>query len=247
MIFDMNNSTINKTLGFYSKVSNESNFINSFKYLNINIIENYEKFYHSVENSNKHIIISPGIVYLIGSEYIILKCPEIEEHLYGSLSYTKNTIGLAKIRISNWGLNEESTSYLKLQLREFHPIGKLTKMTLKFENADGSLYNFRGVNHNIVFAVHYYSAKQKKVFEKSVINPDYKMNFIEYKYSHDDIEEESDVDDEENYSKISIENYKIMENKYGGDKYTNGYELDYNKIKDELYNNIYKSESDSDL
>jgi len=38
-----------------------------------------------------------------------------------------------------------------------------------------------------------------------------------------------------------------MENKYGGDKYTNGYELDYNKIKDELYNNIYKSESDSDL
>ena len=247
MIFDMNNSTINKTLGFYSKVSNDSSFINSFKYLNINIIENYEKFYHSVENSNKHIIISPGIVYLIGSEYIILKCPEIEEHLYGSLSYTKNTIGLAKIRISNWGLNEESTSYLKLQLREFHPIGKLTKMTLKFENADGSLYNFRGVNHNIVFAVHYYSAKQKKVFEKSVINPDYKMNFIEYKYSHDDIEEESDVDDEENYSKINIENYKIMENKYGGDKYTNGYELDYNKIKDELYNNIYKSESDSDL
>ena len=129
----MNKSTLNKTLGFYSKVSDNLEFINNYSYLNINKINTYEKFYHSIKiiDSNKYRIIAPGIVYLIGSEYIILKCPEIEEHLYGSLSYTKNTIGLAKIRVSNWGLNEESTSYLKLKLREFHPIGKLSKITLQ--------------------------------------------------------------------------------------------------------------------
>ena len=240
IIFDMNKSTLNKTLGFYSKVSDNLEFINNYSYLNINKINTYEKFYHSIKiiNSNKHRIVSPGIVYLIGSEYIILKCPEIEEHLYGSLSYTKNTIGLAKIRVSNWGLNEESTSYLKLKLREFHPIGKLSKITLQFENAEGNLYDFRGVNHNIVFAIHYYSAKQKQNFEKSIINPQYKMNFMDYKYSQEEKEEDSDIEDDENNSLINIEDYKKMEQKYSDKKFENGYELDYNKIRKNLYDNI---------
>tara|TARA_B110000003_G_scaffold254426_1_gene270404 strand:- start:8986 stop:11613 length:2628 start_codon:yes stop_codon:yes gene_type:complete len=240
IIFDMNKSTLNKTLGFYSKVSDNLEFINNYSYLNINKINAYEKFYHSIKiiDSNKYRIIAPGIVYLIGSEYIILKCPEIEEHLYGSLSYTKNTIGLAKIRVTNWGLNEESTSYLKLKLREFHPIGKLSKITLQFENAEGNLYDFRGVNHNIVFAVHYYSAKQKQNFEKSIINPEYKMNFMDYKYSQEEKEEESDIEDDENNSLINIEEYKKMEQKYSDKKFENGYELDYNKIRKKLYDNI---------
>lgn len=245
IIFDMNKSTLNKTLGFYSKVSDNLEFINNYSYLNINKINIYEKFYHSIKiiNSNKYRIIAPGIVYLIGSEYIILKCPEIEEHLYGSLSYTKNTIGLAKIRVSNWGLNEESTSYLKLKLREFHPIGKLSKITLLFENSEGNLYDFRGVNHNIVFAVHYYSAKQKQKFEKSIINPEYKINFMDYKYSQEEKEEESDIEDDENNSLINIEDYKKMEKKYSDKKFENGYELDYNKIREKIYNNI---DNDSD-
>lgn len=240
IILDMNKSTLNKTLGFYSKVTDNLEFINNYTYLNINKINTYEKFYHSIKiiDSNKYRIIAPGIVYLIGSEYIILKCPEIEEHLYGSLSYTKNTIGLAKIRVSNWGLNEESTSYLKLKLREFHPIGKLSKITLQFENAEGNLYDFRGVNHNIVFAVHYYSAKQKQIFEKSIINPEYKMNFMDYKYSQEEKEEESDIEDDENNSLINIEDYKKMEKKYSDKKFENGYELDYNRIREKLYDNI---------
>ena len=97
----MNKSTLNKTLGFYSKVSDDLQYSNNYTYLNINKINIYERFYHSIKIDNKYKIIAPGIVYLIGSEYIILKCPEIEEHLYGSLSYTKNTVGLAKIR-GNW-------------------------------------------------------------------------------------------------------------------------------------------------
>lgn len=237
IIFDMNNSTLNKTLGFYSKVNESSEYLYNYTYLNINKIINYEKFYHSInlESTNKYTIIAPGIVYLIGSEYIILKCPEIEEHLYGSLSYTKNTIGLAKIRVSNWGLNEESTSYLKLKLREFHPIGKLSKITLRFENANGVLYDFRGVNHNIVFAIHYYSAKQKQNFEKSIINPEYKMNYLDYKYSQEEFEEDSDIENEENHSRVTIEDYKKMEKIYSDKKFDNGHELDYNEIIKNIY------------
>ena len=238
IILNMNKSTLNKTLGFYSKVNDNLLYSNNYIYLNINKINTYEKYYHSIKINNKHTIIAPGIVYLIGSEYIILKCPEIEEHLYGSLSYTKNTVGLAKIRVSNWGLNEENTAYLKLKLREFHPIGKLSKITLRFENAEGNLYDFRGVNHNIVFAIHYYSAKQKQNFEKSIINPEYKMNFIDYKYLQEENEEDSDIEDNINNSIINIEDYKKIEKKYSDKKYDNGYELDYNMIRQNLYNNI---------
>lgn len=238
IILDMNKSTLNKTLGFYSKVSDDLQYSNNYTYLNINKINIYEKFYHSIKIDNKYRIIAPGIVYLIGSEYIILKCPEIEEHLYGSLSYTKNTVGLAKIRVSNWGLNEETTSYLKLKLREFHPIGKLSKITLKFENAEGLLYDFRGVNHNIVFAIYYYSAKQKQNFEKSVINPEYKMNYIDYKYLQEENEEDSDIENDINDSVISIEDYKKMEKKYSDKEYDSGYELNYENIRKKLYDNI---------
>jgi hypothetical protein len=238
IILDMNKSTLNKTLGFYSKVSDDLQYSNNYTYLNINKINIYEKFYHSIKIDNKYRIIALGIVYLIGSEYIILKCPEIEEHLYGSLSYTKNTVGLAKIRVSNWGLNEETTSYLKLKLREFHPIGKLSKITLKFVNAEGLLYDFRGVNHNIVFAIYYYSAKQKQNFEKSVINPEYKMNYIDYKYLQEENEEDSDIENDINDSVISIEDYKKMEKKYSDKEYDSGYELNYENIRKKLYDNI---------
>lgn len=245
IIFDMNNSTCDEMLGFFSKVSNDVIYKNNFIKLEINNSVNYDKFYHSIDDNNNNnidIIISPGIVYLIGSKYILLKCPEIEQHLYGSFSYTKNTIGLAKLRTSHWGLNEDTNTFFKLPLREFHPLGKLDRLTLRFENIDGSLYNFRGVNHDIIFAIHYYIPKQQKILEKSIINPEYKMNYMDYKYTQEDQESETSSEDENNYSKINIDNYKNKEIKYDNDIYNNGYEIDYNKLRQDAYKN--KSESD---
>jgi len=247
IILDMNNSTADETLGFYSNVSKNDMFSTYFKRLSINNNINYEKSYHSVDSVlDNNVIIAPGIVYLIGSKYVLLKCPEIEQHLYGSLSYSKNTIGLAKIRTTHWGLNEESNALFKLKLREFHPIGKLSKITLRFENADGTLYDFRGVNHDIVFAIHYYSPKQNSKFSNPIINPEYKMNFMEYKYSQEEQEQESDSGDENNYSRINIDNYKKKEIQYGGKDFNNGYEVNYENIKNNLYNEIQNDNSDSD-
>jgi len=247
IILDMNNSNADETFGFYSNVSKNDMFLTYFTRLSINNNINYEKSYHSVESVlDNNVIIAPGIVYLIGSKYVLLKCPEIEQHLYGSLSYSKNTIGLAKIRTTHWGLNEESNALFKLKLREFHPIGKLSKITLRFENADGSLYDFRGVNHDIVFAIHYYSPKQTKTFSNPIINPEYKMNFMEYKYSQEEQEQESDSGDENNYSRIDIDNYKKKEILYGGKDFNNGYEVNYENIKNDLYNEIKNNNSDSE-
>ena len=141
---------------------------------------------------------------------------------------------------------EESNTFFKLQLREFHPIGKLARLTLRFENADGTLYNFRGVNHDIIFAIHYYSAKKIKPLKQSIYNPEYNMDFLKYKYNtkdNDDYSGDSESDNEK-YLKINLNNYKKKELLYINDKFSNGNEIDYEKIKKKLYENINNSEND---
>ena len=222
-ILDMKRSTISENLGFdlYANQNTQDRYIYKDIY---RYNDNMKKIFHSVVNDNQvkefndgkvdiYKIVSPGIVYFIGNKYIVMKCPEIEAHLYGSLSYSKYTLGLAKFRVDNVGINSERLSITKLPVREFHPIGKLAKMTLRFETNKGTLYDFKGVNHNIVFAIYYYEPIQKKFPEGSLLNPEYKMNYIDYQYNQEEIEGDSD-DDEEDFSRDNIMDYKKKENMY---------------------------------
>jgi len=225
-ILDMKRSTISENVGF--DLYNSSNTNNRYAYKKIYDNSIMNKIFHSILNNNqnkefnsvnvdKYIIISPGIVYFIGNKYIIMRCPEIEEHLYRSLSYSKVSLGLAKFRVDNIGINNEKLSITKLPVREFHPIGKLSRMTLKFETNNGTLYDFKGVNHNIVFAIYYYEPIQKNFPTGSVLNPEYKMNYIEYQYKQEDIEGDDDDDEEEDFSRDNIETYIKKEKEYDED------------------------------
>ena len=222
-ILDMKRSTISENLGF--DLHANQNTLGRYIYKDIyRYNNNMIKIFHSVTNDNQvkefndgkvdiYKIVSPGIVYFIGNKYIVMKCPEIEAHLYGSLSYSKYTLGLAKFRVDNVGINSERLSITKLPVREFHPIGKLAKMSLRFETNKGTLYDFKGVNHNIVFAIYYYEPIQKKFPEGSLLNPEYKMNYIDYQYNQEEIEGDSD-DDEEDFSRDNIMDYKKKEKMY---------------------------------
>jgi hypothetical protein len=163
-----------------------------------------------------YVITSPGIVYFIGNKYIIMRCPEIEEHLYRSLSYSKNALGLAKFRVDSIGINSEKLTITKIPVREFHPIGKLSRMSLRFETNKGTLYDFKGINHNIIFAIFYYEPIQKNVPTNSILNPEYKMNYLDYLYKQEEIEGDSDDDNEdsEDFSRDNIDDYKTKENLY---------------------------------
>ena len=177
------------------------------------------------------------MVNLLGTKYIILKSPEIEDHLYGSFSYTKNTLGLGKIKLTSSGLNEEKNTFYKLKLKEFHPIGKLSKMTFKFVDYNNELYNFRGINHDMIIAIHYYSAVQTNYLNKSIINPEYNMNFIDYKYNKP---LNNDDDDDE----VPYNIYKKKEEVYNRSIFDNGYDVNretYNETSDNETsdNNIY--------
>jgi hypothetical protein len=151
-----------------------------------------------------HRLTAPGIYSLVGPRYITLHCPEIEENAFRSLSYMRHSLGLAKIRLGVVGYSENRLDYSNIPIREFHPIGRLTKITVRFNLPDGTLYDFKGVNHTITFAVHYYEPVQKQVFSRSIINPNYTGNVLEYMYRQEDQESDS-TDQEEDHNRDGME------------------------------------------
>ena len=257
-IINMQDSTINEVLGFDTYTS--QNDIDKYKYLYYNDYIGIEKIFHSYldETNNVNILKAPGIVYLLGYKYLLLRCPEIEQHLYRSLQYSKQNLGLAKVRINSYGYNDQQTSFFKVPIREFHPIGKLARITIRFETDTGELYNFKGVNHNIVFAIYYYEPKQEKIMDKSILNPEYKFDFINYLYKEDELDEESNEENDENdeYSRDNINIYKLRELEYNEQGIENkNKELAYkylqanNERKENiktLRNNIVHSDSNSE-
>jgi hypothetical protein len=223
-IINMGDSTIAETLGFYLLTTIELNNIN-YIYNNI-----YKKLYISFYNNDAinikkpYYVISPGLICFTGEKYILMRSKEIEEHSFGSLAYTNNNLGVAKFRTNNVGFNDEKLYITKIPIREFHPIGKLSQLSIRFETGDKKLYDFKGVNHNITLAIYYYepSFKQSNEFN-SILNPNYTTNFNNYKYTNDEQEiinenddDEDDLDNDinENFSRDNINIYKKMEHKY---------------------------------
>ena len=230
-ILNMNDSTVAETLGFSLFANKENDDIKYTYNQYLNSLK-IRKFYVSFENIKstinntyilsdsrlKYNIIAPGMVCFTGEKYILLRSPEIEEYSFGSLAYTNNNLGIAKFRTNSLGFNDEKLYVTKIPIREFHPIGKLSKISLRFETNKRLLYDFKGINHNITIAIYYYEPKINKIEEfNSILNPNYTLNFNDYNYTN---EEEEIINDEEQelkdefLSRDNINNYKLMEQKF---------------------------------
>ena len=146
-------------------------------------------------------IISPGLYDLVGERYVMLRCQEIEDFLYKERAYEKYNAGLALVKLGNYGYQNQQFNYSGFPPRTFHPIGKLSKLTLRFEKRGGVLYDFQGVDHVITFLVRYYATKAKQPTAResaaaaNPLNPHYTPYINEYQYTrmlHDSESEESD-------------------------------------------------------
>lgn len=249
-IFNMYDSTLAETLGFNMLVKKEyhnlkysyydkltvkrpilddnsnvlkySNVLQSMRlYISFQDVKYNEKY--KIDQRFQHHLMSPGMVCFTGEKYIVLRSPEIEEYAFGSLSYTNNNLGIAKLRTNSLGFNDERLYITKIPIREFHPVGKLSKLTFKFETSSGSLYDFKGVNHNLTLAIYYFEPKFTTDKFNSILNPNYTINFNEYKYTNAEQEiinenddDEDDITDSinENFSRDNINTYRKMEQKY---------------------------------
>ena len=238
IIFSSNDSNIQL---YYNDTVNQDNKMlisndNGSSWISINDTTNNIFFQASILitiQEDYHAIIAPGVYNLLGQKYITLRCPEIEQNSYRYLAYSKYFMGLAKFKLDTVGYNNQIIDFNDTGKREFHPIGKLNKLSFRFETFDNKIYDFKGVNHCITFAVYYYEPVQKETFKNSILNPNYKGNFIDYMYYQKEQEEDSD-DQEFDYDRDNIENYKTMENKYNPDEIE--------RIDDEIR---YKSFADS--
>jgi hypothetical protein len=251
-IFNMYDSTLAETLGFnllikkelhnlkysfYDKLATKKQILdennNLLKYSNtlqslrlyISFFDNSDEYYnkYKVDIRFQHHLISPGMVCFTGEKYIVLRSPEIEEYSFGSLSYTNNNLGIAKLRTNSLGFNDEKLYITKIPIREFHPVGKLSKLSFRFETTQGFLYDFKGVNHNLTIAIYYFEPKFKNDKFNSILNPNYTINFNDYKYTNAEqeiINENDDDEDDivnnvnENFSRDNVNIYRKMEQKY---------------------------------
>jgi hypothetical protein len=164
-----------------------------------------------------HKLTAPGIYSLMGQRFMVLRCKEIEDSSLRSLSYTKHCLGLAKFTLGIVGMSTNRMDFSSVPLREFFPIGKLSKLSFRFETLNGMLYDFKGVNHTITFAIHYYEARQKGELKYGLLNPNYTGNFIvdvDYGCGGDDGEEDSD-DQEFDYNRDQFdESYAAREHRH---------------------------------
>jgi hypothetical protein len=143
-------------------------------------------------NERPNIVTAPGQYSLTGDRYVILRCPEIEQHLYRSRSYERYTMGLAKFKLSTYGYDDTTIDFAKIPVRTFHPIGKLNNMTFRFEKSNGELYNFRGLNHTLTLAIRYYTPIQRGEFTNFQLNPNYDPEYFRSIQNDESSDEMSD-------------------------------------------------------
>lgn len=172
--FDFSNTHIGDILGFdenNNAVQNPSTFSPGI----------HSRIFHSViePNTTNNYLIPPGIYSFVGDRYVLLKCKEIEDHLFHSRSFEKYTLGLAKFKLSVVGYGDERFDFTALPAREFHPIGKLEYLSFRFERPNGQLYDFRGMNHTLTIIIRYYVTRSNFDFQ-SKLNPSYNPNYHEW-------------------------------------------------------------------
>jgi hypothetical protein len=123
--------------------------------------------------------VSPGISDLTGERYIQLKCDEIDSHCFKARAFENWNLGLAKFDLGNFGYQNSRFDFASLPPRRFHPITRLNNLTLQFQRPDGTLYDFKGVDHTLILSVVYIQINDA-VPGINLLNPHYDNNIQKY-------------------------------------------------------------------
>ena len=176
----------------------------------------------TVMGTNKSVIEAPGLINLLGTRFITLRCPEIEDHIGSTGKYGKYSAGIGVFKFS--GTSTEMAQlrfdFVSLVRKPFHPIGKLNRLTLRFELSDGTQYDFKGINHQIMLTIKYYVPGMKRGIgnyknTNTMLNPDYSPDFMQYMFraAEESPSESESTSDSESYSaptdnKVLLQYYK---------------------------------------
>ena len=148
-------------------------------------------FITAVTTSNPiYRIYPPGLLCLTGERCILLRCPTLEQHINTSYIYGGNSPGIALITLGVTGFSTQRVDFTSVKYKSFFPVGKLPQISISFERTNGSLYDFKGVNHTIVIALRYLTPKRQAAFDNRVLNANYNPDYLSYLLEHHHITEE---------------------------------------------------------
>lgn len=115
---------------------------------------------------------SPGKVNLVGSPYVIVKCPEIEALYDKQRAAEKYGTGLVKIPMTSFGYNYVSVPLQDEPTHLFKPVSVIPRLSFRVENQDGGLYSFEGLNLSFTLEIWVYKFDSSS-FSNFTINPHY--------------------------------------------------------------------------
>lgn len=134
--------------------------------------------YHLHVDIKKYSITAPGRYNFASDRYLILRCKEIESHTLTSIKMFEHdthnlfTYGIAKIKLGSFGYQNERFDFNKIPMVEFHPIGKLDRLTFRFEKMNNKLYDFKGIHHTMTIKINYYLPELPN-FKNNILTPMY--------------------------------------------------------------------------
>ena len=144
-------------------------------------------------------IVPPGIVNMVTENYVILRCPEIENHSRGSYDANDASPGLALFTIDvKAGYAANKNEFFSVKYKEFHPIGKLSRLHFRFERkSDAKLYDFKGVDLHFILSLKMLAAQKlnERELEYS-LNPNYDPDYQGFmKSSFENVESDEEIDE----------------------------------------------------
>ena len=181
-------------------------FVSDSATLSWDIYFGFKSFGRTDGSDRYFTVVSPGMLNLGNENYIILRCDEIEQHLRGSYYYNGFSPGLGVLNMTVQGFAESKNEFYAINYKEFHPIGRLSKMKFRFERkTDREIYNFRNVNLHFLMKIKYYRPHRNSVFKHSVLNPEYNPDYVGYINNTYRLEEPLSEEDEESENEFPNE------------------------------------------
>jgi len=187
-VFNMKRSGLRVILGFdeFTRADGHSG-----SYRRISFRDNYQLFGAIFDSTlEKNRITSPGIMDFSGTRYITLHCIELEDIMYSSLAFGSSSTGIGVFKLGSSSNNEVTFlrfDFTKFYKKPFHPVGRLTRLTFRFELPDGTPYDFKGINHNMLILLKYYVPRLRIFNSPSQLNPNYLPDVLAYRSRVDEV------------------------------------------------------------
>ncbi len=144
------------------------------------------QLFGAIPGGSAYTLKSPGIINMETTRYSVVRCDELEDHMFGSYSYGDFNPGICLLKFFETnGVSHQRVEYIKFTKPPFHPIGKLDKITLTFLMPDlQARYDFKGCDHLIILCVKTYvptrHVTRSSEPTRSVLNPNYDPDFKQY-------------------------------------------------------------------